>query len=117
MDRERATAFARDWLQGWNDRDIEAILAHYDEQVVFHSPRIAEVLGGVAAFVSGKAALRTYWTEALGKAPKLFFELERVFTGSDSVTLLYTNHRDQSVTETFLFGNTGKVIEVIATYE
>lgn len=117
MDRTRAQDFARDWLAGWNDRDIEAILSHYEDDVVFHSPRIIEVMGGSAAFVAGKAALRGYWIKALAKAPTLFFELERVFTGSDSVTVLYTNHRDQAVTETFIFGDAGKVVEVIAAYE
>lgn len=117
MDRNEAGAFAQAWVAAWNDRDIEAILSHYDENIVFHSPRIAQVQGGVAAFVSGKADLRSYWTRALEKAPKLFFEIDRVFTGSDSVTILYTNHRDQSVTETFVFGTAGLIVEAIAAYE
>ena len=117
MNRNEAETFARSWVAAWNDRDIEAILTHYDEQIVFHSPRIAQVQGGADAAVSGKAALRAYWIRALEKAPKLFFEIDRVFTGSDSVTILYTNHRDQSVTETFVFGHAGLIIEAIAAYE
>ena len=110
-------AFARAWVAAWNDRDIEAILEHYDEGVVFHSPRIVDVMGGDAASVTGKDNLRTYWLAALDRAPKLYFELDRVFAGSDTLTLLYANHRDQMVTETFVFGAAGKVVTAMAAYE
>jgi hypothetical protein len=43
-----------------NDHDLEAILSHYDEGVVFHSPRIRAVTGRDADFVTGKAELRAY---------------------------------------------------------
>lgn len=117
MRKQDAKAFARSWLAAWNDRDLDAILEHYDEDIVFHSPRIADVMGGQALSVEGKPALRKYWTAALERAPKLYFELDHVFTGSKALTLLYTNHRDQRVTETFVFGETGKVVLAMAAYE
>lgn len=116
FDRAKAETFARAWLSAWNDRDIDRILAHYSDGVVFHSPRIALVMGGGAASVSGKAALRDYWTKALARSPELFFELESVLTGSDAVTLLYTNHREELVAETFLFDGDGEVRESVAAY-
>ncbi len=117
MNTNDAEAFARTWLAAWNDRDLDLILDHYHEEIVFHSPRIADVMGAARASIAGKDALRTYWTAALDRAPKLYFELDRVFTGSNTLTLLYTNHRDQSVTESFVFGETGKVVLAMAAYE
>jgi hypothetical protein len=117
LDRNKAEAFARAWLAAWNDRDIDRILSHYSDGVVFHSPRIAHVLGTGAPSVSGKAALRDYWTEALKRAPELFFELEAVLTSSDALTLLYTNHREERVAETFLFDAHGEVREAVAAYD
>ena len=117
MTLTEADAFARAWVAAWNDRDIEAILAHYDEAVVFHSPRIADVMGGHAASIAGKDNLRAYWLAGLERAPKLYFELDRVFAGSDTLTVLYTNHRDQMVTETFVFDMAGKIITAMAAYE
>lgn len=111
-----AEGFARDWLAAWNDRDIERILSHYGEDIIFHSPRIAKVLGNQASSVLGKAALRDYWTKALAAAPQLFFELDNILVGSDALTILYTNHRDELVAETFVFGPEGKVIRAIAAY-
>ena len=36
--------------------------------------------------------------------------------GSDALTIIYTNHRQQTVGETFVFGKDGKVIRSIAAY-
>jgi len=116
MDRTEAESFARAWVDAWNDRDIAAILAHYDDDIIFHSPGIALVTGKQVAAVTGKVELRTYWTAALERAPKLYFALDQVFIGSDTVTLLYTNHRDQAVTETFVFGEGGKIVQAFAAY-
>lgn len=116
LSRTFAEAFARDWLSAWNDRDIERILSHYGEEIIFHSPRIARVLGNEATSVFGKRALRDYWTKALGLAPQLFFELDDILVGSDALTILYTNHREELVAETFVFGPEGKVVRSIAAY-
>lgn len=55
--------FARDWVAAWNRSDVEAILAHHADNVVFVSALAAAVTGN--AEVHGKAALRSYWTTAL----------------------------------------------------
>lgn len=66
--------------------------------------------------VLGKAALREYWTQALSAARDLYFAIDRVFTGSDALTIEYTNHRSQSVCETFVFNREGKVRLSVAAY-
>ncbi len=116
LSRVFAEGFARDWLAAWNDRDIERILSHYGEEIIFHSPRIARVMGNEATSVFGKKALRDYWTKALAAAPQLFFELDDILIGSDALTILYTNHREELVAETFVFGPEGKVVRSIAAY-
>ncbi|MGH1421971.1 MAG: nuclear transport factor 2 family protein [Hyphomonas sp.] len=116
MNRAEADEFAQDWLEAWNDRDLDAILAHYSDGVVFHSPRISEVLDTGAVSVTGKSKLREYWSQALEIATDLFFELDDVLVGSDAVTLLYTNHRDQQVAETFLFDEDKEIYCAIAAY-
>jgi ketosteroid isomerase-like protein len=116
LSRAFAEAFANDWLSAWNDRDIDRILSHYADDVVFHSPRIALVMGNDATTVRGKEALQTYWTEALAKGPNLFFALDDILVSSDAITILYTNHREQSVAETFLFNEDGEISQAIAAY-
>lgn len=116
MDKSAAETFARSWITHWNARDLDAILGHYSEDIVFHSPRIAPVMGDGRASVSGKPALRDYWQRALDAAPDLHFEPELVFTGSDALTILYRNQRGQRVTETFILSASGEVVLAIAAY-
>ena len=116
IDTEKAQAFAREWVKAWNDHDLEAILSHYAEDVVFHSPRIRIVTGRDVDFVSGKAALRAYWGAALERLRNLYFEIDQVLPGSDALTILYTNERSQYVAETFVFDGDRKVVRSIAAY-
>lgn len=116
IDADFAQRFAREWVKVWNDHDLEAILSHYADDVVFHSPRIRMVTGRDVDVVTGKAELRAYWGRALEQARDLFFEIDQVFTGSDALTIVYTNHRQQMVSETFVFGAGGKVTRSIAAY-
>jgi hypothetical protein len=116
IDADFAQSFAREWVKAWNDHDLEAILSHYDDGVVFHSPRIRAVTGRDVDFVTGKAELRAYWGKALTLLRDLFFETDQVLAGSDSLTILYTNERSQYVGETFTFNAAGKVIRSVSAY-
>lgn len=116
INSEFAQTFAREWVKGWNDHDLEAILAHYDDAIIFHSPRIRAVTGKDTDIVSGKEELRAYWGKALTMLRDLFFETDQVLVGSDSLTILYTNERSQYVAETFTFNAAGKVIRSVSAY-
>ncbi|MEP7209921.1 MAG: nuclear transport factor 2 family protein [Alphaproteobacteria bacterium] len=116
MDADTAQRFTREWVQAWNDHDLEAILSHYAEDVVFHSPRIRVVTGRDVDHLTGKPELRAYWSKALSMLRDLFFEMDQVLVGSDALTILYTNERSQTVGETFIFGADGKVVRSIAAY-
>jgi ketosteroid isomerase-like protein len=115
IDRAWAEEFAREWRANWNARDLDRVLSHYAPNVVFRSPRIAVALGNDRAFVSGLTELRDYWRKALDAASELHFEVSGLFVGSDALTILYRNHRNQEVAETLVFGEDGKVIEGIVT--
>jgi len=116
MDQSRAEHFAKDWIDAWNARDLVRILSHYADDIVFHSPRIALVMKEPVDKVAGKNALARYWGSALSQAKDLHFTLERVYVGSDSLTIAYRNHRGQSAAETFVFDANGLVRESVAAY-
>ena len=73
-------------------------------------------MGEPVASVSGKEALARYWTKALAQGKDLKVHLERVYVGSDSLSISYRNHRGQHVVETFIFNDAGIVQESTATY-
>lgn len=80
-------AFSRDWVTAWNRLDVEAILTHYADDVVFVSPLAAAVTGN--AEVHGKDELRAYWTTALRRrAFRLGFALESFVWDDENCVLL-----------------------------
>ena len=116
LDEAYANAFTHEWLDAWNCRALDAILGHYAQDVVFHSPRIRIVTGRDVDTLRGKAALRDYWARAIAAAPTLHFTHRATFLSSDAITILYDNHREERVAETFVF-NAGRLVqESVAAY-
>jgi hypothetical protein len=62
-------AFAKAWVQGWNQRDVEAVLSHYADDVEFQSPLVVRLLGEPTGTVRGKQNLREYFRKALAAFP------------------------------------------------
>lgn len=94
-----AEAFAASWVEAWNAHDLDAILAHFAEDVTFRSPLIATLLGEPSATVQGRAALRAYWEEGLRRIPDLHFDLVAVHAGVDVLAMTYTNQAGRSCVE------------------
>ena len=113
MTREETKAFAEAWAAAWNGRDIEHVLVHFDENVAFTSPTALAVVG--TATVSGKPALRAYWTAALQKITSLRFTVDRVVWDPASLELaiIYVaeiNGSARRVSENLRFGANGLVV-------
>lgn len=107
-------AFAEAWLAAWNAHDLDRILAHYAPEIVFLSPVAQARLGD--GRVEGLEALRRYWRGGLDAQPALRFALLQVLTGHGCLTILYSNHRGQTVAETFEFGPDDRVVRAFACY-
>ena len=77
----QATEFARQWVAAWNSHDLDAIMSHYDVDVVLTSPVAAKILDDPSGTVEGNAALRNYFKRGLEVYPNLHFELLDVMHG------------------------------------
>lgn len=95
--------FAEAWVAAWNARDVEAVLAHFADDVVFTSPTAVRLAPGSDGTVVGKDALRRYWTAALSHNRDLRFALLGVFSGIDTLVLHYRNQAGASVAEVVTF--------------
>lgn len=115
IDRAFADRFAREWIEAWNAHDLEQILAHYSDDFVMSSPRIAMVAGEASGVLKGKSTIGAYWKKALALAPELRFELIETFVGADSVVLHYRGVRGPAA-EVFFFGADGRVVRASANY-
>src|SRR5262245_65160279 len=76
MNRIEANAFATNWINAWNKKDVDAVLEHYVEDAKFISPKAASFVGNPV--IEGKRALSEYWHLAAKKIEKIEFKLDHI---------------------------------------
>ena len=107
--------FADAWAKAWNAGDVEAVLAHFHDDVEFTSPLAAKVMPASNGTIRGKAALRDYWTTALSTRPGLRFEVLSLCTGVDILVINYRSEKGDLRAELLRFRD-GLVVEGHGTY-
>jgi len=110
--RTDAEKFATDWAEAWNRRDVEAVLAHFRDDVIFASPTALAVTG--SPVVHGKDALRAYWAAALARTGSIRFSVLRVLwdVASRELAIIYLAEiggRSGTVSENLIFDVDGLV--------
>jgi ketosteroid isomerase-like protein len=112
LTRDTAQAFAIRWADSWNRRDVEAVLAHFHDDVTFTSPTALAVVG--SASVRGKQALRDYWNTAMERIASLQFAVDRVlWDAGGELAIIYTaaiNGNSRRVSENLTFDASGLVV-------
>lgn len=116
MEKEQAQRLAEEWYAAWNAHDLERILSHYSDDVVFVSPFAIEIAGRADGRLEGKEALRAYFDAALERFPDLRFEPIALMTGLDSLVLHYRSVQSLLSAELMVVGEDGLVREVRAHY-
>lgn len=115
MTQEEADLIASDWIDAWNSHDLDRILAHYADDIVFHSPKAENAVG--KGQVKGIAALKDYWSKGLASRPGLEFRLIHAFAGFRSVALLYSDELGCEIVETLVLDEAGKAVCGTACYK
>jgi len=116
IDSVFANQFAADWIDSWNDHDLDRILAHYADDFEMSSPVIVQIMGEASGMLKGKLNVRAYWARALQLIPDLRFELLSVSLGASSIVISYKGARGRLASEVFHFGADGKVVKAFAHY-
>ena len=104
--------FADRWIFDWNHKDVEAVLSHFSERVVFTSPRAKAIVGSSA--VEGKSSLREYWTKAIERIQSIHFTLDYVISYGERMSIVYIaeiDGRRMRCVEFMVFGADGLVRE------
>lgn len=114
MDPQQVQAFAQEWLRGWNERDLEALLSHYTEDVEFQSLLAVKVLGETSGIVRGRGSLREYFGKLLAAFPgSPDLELLGVFWGVHSVVVQFQS-KGRRGAEVMELNGEGKVRRALA---
>lgn len=92
---------AEHWIQMWNSRDLDGIMAHYAQDIEFEANTVVRRWKKPDGKLRGLSELRQHFQTGLDLAPDLHFELENVFTTPSGYAVLY--HRD----------NGNRVIDVV----
>lgn len=100
-------AYAAAWVADWNAHDLDRILSHYADDVVFRSPIAARIKPDSGGILVGKAALADYWGAALPMYPDLHFTLLETFATVGGMTILYRNQLGRQVAESLVFDDDG----------
>jgi ketosteroid isomerase-like protein len=116
ISHEQADRFATDWIDAWNAHDLDAIVAHYAEDVSFVSPFVAALTGDESARIEGRAALREYFRLGLEAYPDLHFDLFTALPGASSIALHYRSVGGRLAIETMELDADGLVVRAAAHY-
>lgn len=113
---QKAEQIAREWIEAWNRHDLDAIIAHYANNVEFTSPFVVKLLRDYSGTIKGKEALRSYFGKALAAYPDLKFDLIQVLSGVDSVTVYYRSVEGMMAAEVMMLNSSGEIVKVMAHY-
>lgn len=115
MDLDNVERMARDWCEAWNQRDLDAVIAHYADDVEVCSPLVKRRYPDSDGWLSGKAALRDYFAIGMGN-PDLHFTFQSVRLGLNAACVLYARESGIEVSDTMEFDESGKVARMNACY-
>jgi steroid delta-isomerase-like uncharacterized protein len=82
----------RAWLEAFNRRDLDALLALYAEDCRHTSPRLRHQHPETQGQVRGKTALRSWWADAFARLPDLRYEALSLTADEERVVLEYLRH-------------------------
>ncbi len=116
LSTEAASRFAADWFAAWNAHDLVAIMAHYADTVAYASPFVARLGIHPRGVLHGRAAVSGYFARALATYPDLQFTPIQLFSGVDSLVLLYQSVHNLLAAEAFSFDAAGRVASVRCHY-
>jgi ketosteroid isomerase-like protein len=116
MMQQEVLIWSQRWIQDWNSHNLDAILAHYSEDVEFTSPFVVKLMDRSDGKLQGKSILKEYFAKGLATYPDLRFELIQVLVGVDSVVFYYHSVGDRLAAEYMQLNSAGLVTRVNAHY-
>jgi ketosteroid isomerase-like protein len=116
MQKHPIEAIVNDWIESWNEHNLERILAHYSEDIEFKAPTVVTRWNRTDGVLRGKGELREHFQKGLELDPALHFELEGIFTSPDGYAVLYRRNNGNRAIDSVQLDSTGVAVRVVAYY-
>ncbi|MCR6480886.1 nuclear transport factor 2 family protein [Variovorax sp. ZS18.2.2] len=114
--RTWALAFANDWCDAWNRRDLDAVMAHYADEVELNSPLVVRRWGIESGWLRGKDRLRENFARGM-QTPGLHFTFVNVLLGAQSLCVIYQRETGALVTDLIELDASDLAVRVVACHE
>ncbi len=113
---EAIRAAAHAWCEAWNARDLDAVMAHYADDVELNSPTVVARWGHADGWLRGHQAVRANFAVGMRKAD-LCFEFVDVLIGANgSHAVLYRRENGALVVDLVEVDAEGRGRRVVACY-
>ncbi len=89
MKEVKNSELAMNWIEAFNQKDMEALLSLYHEDAGHYSPKLKLRQPETGGLISGKSALRQWWQEAFSRLPGLHYHLQNLICSEKAVFLEY----------------------------
>ena len=112
--KEKAMAIGREWCAAWNRRDIDSIMEHYVEDVVFYSPTVVNIWGKEDGCLVGREAVKRHFLKGMEVFPDIHFSFKDAMVGVDGMTVAYVRETGQQVMDVIVLNedDKGMVVKV-----
>jgi ketosteroid isomerase-like protein len=110
-----ALEHAESWCHAWNLLDLDAVMDHYTDDVMFSSPTVVKRWGIATGWLQGKAKLRENFSIGM-RAKDLRFELVDVLTGVNTMCVIYRRETGLLVSDLVELDSQMKGRRVVACY-
>ena len=89
MTSQKNLSIAHAWFEAFNAHNLEKLLSLYDDDAVHFSPKLKIIHPETNGFVTGKAALHSWWQDAFDRLPTLHYKVTSLTSNSDRVFMEY----------------------------
>jgi ketosteroid isomerase-like protein len=86
---EHLQPIAFKWFETFNNKELENLLALYDEDATHFSPKLKVLQPETKGLVQGKDALREWWKDAFERLPNLNYRVTSITANEDRVFMEY----------------------------
>lgn len=105
-----------DWIDAWNQHDLERIMHHYSEDIQFTAQTVVTRWAKADGKLIGKEELRKHFEKGLSLAPQIHFTLEEILFAPNGYAVLYHRENGNRVLDAVELNEAGLAVKVTAYY-